>query len=112
VGPVGLEPTSRGGLVGLVEDTRSAGVQTIVDRVGGSEVTEAGDPDGRKSAGRRGQGAGVFVTRAPCSVRWVREAGAPAPPAARPRAEGALEPVKKAVTSSAPTFGAVLPPGL
>ena len=77
------------------------GVHVVVDRVGGSEVTVAADHDGWHHACC--QGARVLVTRAPfCSLGWVREDGAPAPPAAHPRAEGALEPVGKVVTDSAP----------
>src|SRR4051812_39627426 len=73
-----------------------AGVQILVERVGGSEV--------RGAAGHERQCTDHASTRfltdrvlAAVVAGWTREDGAPAPPAAR-RAEGALEPVRKLVT--------------
>ena len=75
-----------------------AGVHIVVDRVGGSKVIDAADHDAwhhPSLVGRpcHGDAGALLLARG-----RVREDGAPAPPAAHPRAEGALEPVRKLVT--------------
>jgi hypothetical protein len=79
-----------------------AGVQIVRDRVGGSVVSGAAH---REHLVLMVQ---LLSVRCPSGCRrssavppggvGVREDGAPAPPAARPRAEGALEPVGKVLT--------------
>jgi len=72
-----------------------AGVQILDGRVGGSKTVSRARDLLRGAAAWVRLRARVFVTRAsfPVCRRVVREDGGRAPPAARPGAEGALEPV-------------------